>query len=84
MHILITGGAGFIGSHVVTACRAAGHEVRVLDALLPAVHPGYPDGVPGLAGVERRSDREWGNTAEPSCHTCGAMYLREVPYRAAA
>ncbi|WP_138759061.1 NAD-dependent epimerase/dehydratase family protein [Modestobacter altitudinis] len=52
MHILITGGAGFIGSHVVAACRAAGHQVRVLDALLPAVHPGYPDGVPGLAGVE--------------------------------
>ncbi len=52
MHILITGGAGFIGSHVVAGCRAAGHEVRVLDALLPAVHPRYPDGVPGLDGVE--------------------------------
>jgi dTDP-L-rhamnose 4-epimerase len=52
VRILITGGAGFIGSHVVAACRAAGHEVRVLDALLPAVHPAYPDGVPGLAGVE--------------------------------
>jgi hypothetical protein len=22
---------------------------------------------------------EWGRTAEPFCHTCGAMYLREVP-----
>jgi dTDP-L-rhamnose 4-epimerase len=52
VHILITGGAGFIGSHVVAGCRAAGHEVRVLDALLPAVHPRYPDGVPGLDGVE--------------------------------
>jgi dTDP-L-rhamnose 4-epimerase len=52
VHILITGGAGFIGSHVVATCRAAGHEVRVLDALLPAVHPHYPDGVPGLAGVD--------------------------------
>ncbi|MQA32224.1 NAD-dependent epimerase/dehydratase family protein [Modestobacter roseus] len=52
MRILITGGAGFIGSHVVAACRAAGHEVRVLDALLPAVHPSYTDGVPGLDGVE--------------------------------
>ncbi len=52
MRVLITGGAGFIGSHVVAACRSAGHEVRVLDALLPAVHPAYPDGVPGLAGID--------------------------------
>jgi dTDP-L-rhamnose 4-epimerase len=52
VRVLITGGAGFIGSHVVTAYREAGHDVRVLDALLPAVHPAYPDGVPGLEGVD--------------------------------
>lgn len=34
MRILITGGAGFIGSHIVTALRAAGHEAVVLDAAL--------------------------------------------------
>jgi UDP-glucose 4-epimerase len=33
MRILITGGAGFIGSHIVDASRAAGHEVFVLDDL---------------------------------------------------
>ncbi|CAJ60281.1 MULTISPECIES: NAD-dependent epimerase/dehydratase family protein [Frankia] len=38
MRVLVTGGAGFIGSHIVDAAVAAGDEVRILDALLPAVH----------------------------------------------
>lgn len=33
MRILVTGGAGFIGSHVVDACIAAGHSVSVVDNL---------------------------------------------------
>src|SRR6187401_3274785 len=33
VRVLVTGGAGFIGSHVVEALRAAGHEVAVLDNL---------------------------------------------------
>src|SRR5438445_11931173 len=31
MKILVTGGAGFIGSHVADAYIAAGHEVAILD-----------------------------------------------------
>ena len=33
MRILVTGGAGFIGSHVADGFRAAGHEVAVVDDL---------------------------------------------------
>jgi dTDP-L-rhamnose 4-epimerase len=36
--VLITGGAGFIGSHAANALLGAGYEVRLLDNLSPQVH----------------------------------------------
>ena len=38
MQILITGGAGFIGSHLADDLIARGHRVRALDSLSPQVH----------------------------------------------
>ena len=38
MRILVTGGAGFIGSHTCDRLLASGHYVVVLDALTPPVH----------------------------------------------
>jgi len=45
MRVLVTGAAGFIGSHIAETMRAAGHEVRGLDSLTPAVHNARPSHV---------------------------------------
>lgn len=48
MKVLVTGGAGFIGSHTVDALLEKRYEVRILDNLTPPVHVGgrIPDYVP--------------------------------------
>ncbi len=44
MRLLVTGGAGFIGAAIVSAALDEGHQVVVLDALLPQVHAaGWPE-----------------------------------------
>jgi len=53
--VLITGGAGFVGSHLADELLAHGYQVRVLDVLAEQVHgeqPSWPDYLSGE--VERR------------------------------
>ncbi len=60
MRILVTGGAGFIGAHIVDELVDRGHEVIVVDDLDPAAHDGVPDGL--CAGAEYR----WADVRDPS------------------
>jgi len=46
MRVLVTGGAGFIGSHIVDALQAAGHEPAVVDDLSSGRRENLPANVP--------------------------------------
>jgi UDP-glucose 4-epimerase len=50
MQILITGGAGFIGSHSVEAAKAAGHRVRVFDNFSSGSRENVPHGAELVLG----------------------------------
>src|SRR6476661_5011717 len=80
MLVLITGGAGFIGSHVAEALLARGHDVRLLDALLPGAHDGRPDGLPAGAELIEGDIRD---LADYASHNDGgtAQLLRALALR---
>src|SRR5215203_7150532 len=75
--ILVTGGAGFIGSHVADALLAEGHEVRVLDALLPAAHRERPGYVPAAA------ERLEGDLRDPGVAARAVAGVTAVSHQAA-
>ncbi|HKY04314.1 MAG TPA: NAD-dependent epimerase/dehydratase family protein [Blastocatellia bacterium] len=78
LNILVTGGAGFIGSHLVDALIERGHSVRVLDALIPQVHPSDR---PGYLNPHAELIR--GDVSDPDL-TARALDGVEVVYHKAA
>lgn len=76
MHrILITGGAGFIGSHTADALAKSGYKIRILDNLEPVVHPkGWPSYLRGrgyeLVRGDVRNKKDW----EKALHGVSCIY----------
>ena len=70
--VLITGGAGFIGSHTAEELLRAGYRVRLFDNLTPPVHTGdWPDWLP--ADAERmagdvRNREDWAKALRGADH----------------
>jgi dTDP-L-rhamnose 4-epimerase len=61
LRVLVTGGAGFIGSHIVDSLLDHGHDAVVLDSLSEAIHPlgrgtSMPAGVDVVVGDVRDRD----------------------------
>ena len=77
MRVLVTGGAGFIGSHVVDALVERGDDVRVIDLLHPGAHGGRPEYL--------RGDVEylWGDVADATMMERAVEGIDAVSHQAA-
>ncbi|MBW3573326.1 MAG: NAD-dependent epimerase/dehydratase family protein [Actinobacteria bacterium] len=76
MRVLVTGGAGFVGSRVVTALVERGADVRVLDSLDPGVHAVAPE-------VDARAELVVGDVADPAVAAAAVEDVDAVCHQAA-
>ena len=77
MKILVTGGAGFIGSHIVDALVEDGHDVVVVDRLHPEAHDATP------AHVRSDVEYRWDDLADPPVALAAAEDIDAVCHQAA-
>ncbi len=78
LNILVTGGAGFIGSHLADALVERGHRVRVLDALVSQVHA---DGAPRY--LNPAAEFMQGDVCDPAAVTTALQDIDVVFHEAA-
>ncbi len=78
--VLVTGGAGFVGSHTVDALLSREHRVRVLDNLEPQVH-GASTGPP--AHLSREAEFQLGDVRDPDALARGLDGIEWVVHLAA-
>ena len=80
-HVLVTGGAGFIGSHIADALAVRGDRVTVVDNLDPAAHQGAPDHLNpevDFVWADLRSRSTWEQVldgVDVVCHQAGKVGL---------
>jgi dTDP-L-rhamnose 4-epimerase len=75
--VLVTGGAGFVGSHVVDRLLEDGREVRVLDSLEERAHAGMP------ADLTDGADYVWGDVRDPDMVRRALEGVSDVSHQAA-
>lgn len=84
-HVLITGGAGFIGSHLTDELLERGYEVTILDALLPQVHADGDNDADGWPTyLDRRARRIRGNLLDDGVFADALPGITHVVHLAAS
>lgn len=78
MRVLLTGGAGSIGSHIVAALVSNGHEPVVLDALLPTLRDVDTSADARLVAAEAPGTCRCETSCFIPTSACGPARLRTV------